>query len=280
MNFLDKLREAAEKTGSIVCMGMDPVVEKIPLKGPKEDVITRFYFEILDAAVSEGVKPGMVKPNIAFFEQYGFEGLRALKKIIDAYKKEKMLVLLDCKRADIGKTSAAYGKAVFDFWKADAMTTAPYMGSDSVGPFIDYCQKGKGLYILCRTSNEGAVDFQNLVADKKPLYMHVAGKIVEWHKPGVGAVVGATYPRELEEISEFFVFSGKSIPLLIPGVGAQGGSAAEVVKALKDTGNELKLHRINSSSGINFAYERFKTDDFAGAAVKAIRELNGEMGEV
>jgi orotidine-5'-phosphate decarboxylase len=280
MNFIDKLRETAEDAGSIVCMGLDPVLEKIPLKGPKEDVIAKFYTEILDAAVSEDVRPGMVKPNIAFYEQYGFEGLRALKKIIDAYRSVGILVLLDCKRADIGKTSAAYARAVFEFWKADAVTTAPYMGSDSVGPFTEYCSKGKGVYTLCRTSNKGAADFQNLKSGGKPLYMKTAQKIVEWHRPGIGAVVGATYPKELEKISEFFVFSGKSIPLLIPGVGAQGGSAGGVARALKNTGNELKIHRINSSSGINYAYKRFDTDDFAGAAVKAIRELNREIGKV
>lgn len=280
MGFLDDLREKAEETGSIVCMGMDPVVERIPLEGRPEDIIPRFYLDILNAIKSEGVEPAVVKPNIAFYEQYGFEGLKALKELIQAYKAEDIPVLLDCKRADIGKTSKAYSKAVFDFWEADAMTTAPYMGSDSVGPFVEWCKKGKGVYILVRTSNKGAVDLQNKRVGGNPVYMEVAKKLVEWYKPGVGAVVGATYPRELRDISEFFVNSGKEIPMLIPGVGAQGGTAEEVMQVLKKSGNDPKIHRINSSSGINYAYEKEETDDYAGAAVKAIKKLKKEIGEI
>lgn len=280
MDFTERLRESAEETGSIISMGMDPVLEKIPLKGDIRYIIKTFYLEILDAIVSEDVKPPMVKPNIAFYEQYGFDGLRALKDIISAYKSEGIMVLLDCKRADIGKTSLAYAKAVFDFWKVDAVTTNPYMGFDSIKPFIDYCSKGKGVYILCRTSNKGAIDVQDIKIGRDYLYMKIAENIVEWHKDGVCAVVGATYIHELNNISKFFVTSKKTIPLLIPGVGAQGGSVCDVVKALKDSGNELKLQRINSSSGINFAYERFKTEDFAGAAAKAIKELNKDIGKI
>jgi orotidine-5'-phosphate decarboxylase len=275
MNFTEQLKQAAADNGSIVCMGMDPVLEKIPLKGSAEEVIVKFYSDILDAAISEDVKPGIVKPNYAFYAQYGFEGLRALKKLIEIYHKHKFLIILDAKRGDIGKTSAAYAKEAFEFWNADALTVAPYMGSDSVGPFIDF---GRGVYILDRTSNPGAVDLQDMKVDGIPVYIKLAENIVKWHKPGVGAVVGATYPKELEQISSFFVKSGKSVPFLIPGVGKQGGSAAEVVAALKKTGNELAMHRINNSSGINFAYEKTGTDDYAGAAAKAIREMNKEIG--
>jgi len=254
---------------------MDPVLEKIPLEGSAEEVIVKFYSDILDAMISSGIKPGIVKPNYAFYAQYGFDGLRALKKLIELYHRNGFLIILDAKRGDIGKTSAAYAKEAFKFWGADALTVAPYMGSDSVGPFIDF---GKGVYILDRTSNPGAVDLQNMKIDGVPVYMKLAENIVKWHKPGVGAVVGATYPKELEEISSFFVKSGKSVPFLIPGVGKQGGSAAEVAAALKKTGNDLSIHRINSSSGINFAYEKKGTDDYAGAAVEAIKELNKEIG--
>src|SRR3989344_2239105 len=120
-------------------------------------------------------------------------------------------------------------------------------------------------------------DADKIPINGKPLYMETAKKIVEWHRPGTGAVVGATYPGELEAISKFFVSSGKKVPLLIPGVGAQGGSASDVVKALKKSGNDIKIHRINSSRGIIFAYIDKKTDDFAGAAAKAVKELNGEI---
>ncbi|MBW3000169.1 orotidine-5'-phosphate decarboxylase [Candidatus Woesearchaeota archaeon] len=279
MIFLEQLRQRAEETKSIVCMGIDPVLSRIPIKeGNKEEILTKFYLDLLKAMVTEQTFPAIVKPNIAFFEQYGIGGLRALKNIIEAYQGEGVPVLLDAKRGDIGKTSKAYAVSCFDGWNADALTVAPYMGNDSVGPFIEYCDQGKGVYILCRTSNKGAVDMQNLEVGGTPIYMKVAEKIVEWHKPGVGAVVGATYPQELEQISKFFVDSGKEIPMLIPGVGSQGGSAEEVVEALKKSGNDLTIHRINSSSGINFAYEKQDTEDYAGAAVKAIKELNKEIG--
>lgn len=278
MNFLERLKQQAEEKKSIVCMGMDPILDKIPIEGSPKEVITKFYLDLLEAMKSESTFPGIVKPNIAFYEQYGFDGLQALKTVMEAYKEAGIMIILDAKRGDIGKTSAAYAKALFDFWDADAITIAPYMGSDSVGPFVEYCEKGKGVYILDRTSNKGAVDLQDLKVDGTPIYMKTAEKLVDWHQPGVSAVVGATYPQELEQISKFFVDSGKQIPLLIPGVGSQGGSAQEVVAALKNTGNDLSLHRINSSSGINFAYLKKDTDDYAGAAVDAIKELNDEIG--
>ena len=279
MTFTDNLIKKSKETDSIVCMGLDPVLEKIPLKGTTEQVLEKFFTDILEVATSENTLPSIVKPNIAFYEQYGFEGLRALKKIITAYQKQDIPVLLDAKRADIGKTSAAYAKSLFDFWGADAITVAPYMGRDSVSPFIEYCKKDKGVYILARTSNKGAVDLQNLMVNKTPIYMKTAQKITEWSKDsGVGAVVGATYPKELEAISKHFVQSKKQIPMLIPGVGAQGGSAKEVVQALENTKNPLSIHRINSSSAILYAYQKQDTDDYAGAAVKAIKHLNKEIG--
>jgi orotidine-5'-phosphate decarboxylase len=277
MNFLNKLKQKANEHNSIVCMGMDPIMERIPIKGKPEEVITKFYMDILDEIIKNNIKPGIVKPNIAFYEQYGFSGLRALKKLIPAYQNAGLPVLLDAKRGDIGKTSRAYAKSLFEFWNVDAITIAPYMGSDSVGPFIEWCDKGKGVIILVRTSNKGAVDLQNLKVDNKPIYMKTAEKLLEWFKPGVGAVIGATYPEELQQISEFFVKSGKEIPMLIPGVGSQGGTAEEVVEALKKTNNSLAIHRINSSSGINYAYEKENTKDYAGAAVRAIKKLNKQI---
>lgn len=279
MTFTDILRKKTTETKSIVCMGIDPILEKIPTRGDTEQRIIRFFQGILDAAISENVLPSIAKPNIAFFEQYGFEGLKALKTIITSYKKAGIPVLLDAKRGDIGKTSQAYAKNLFDFWDADAITIAPYMGSDSVSPFIEYCKRDKGVYILCRTSNKGAVDLQDLKVGSTPIYMKTAEKITEWSvDSGVGAVVGATYPKELEIISKFFVDSKKEIPMLIPGVGAQGGSAKDVIKTLKTTGNDPGIHRINSSSGIIYAYQKQDTDDYAGAAVKAIKDLNKEIG--
>lgn len=278
MNFVELLQERAEQTKSMVCVGLDPMLERIPItSGSVKERIEKFFLGLLDAFVSEGVEPAMIKPNIAFYEQYGFEGLQALKTIIAAHQKKGTPVILDAKRGDIGKTSEAYAKALFEFWNADAITVAPYMGSDSVQPFLDYCKKGKGVYVLVRTSNKGAQDFQDLPVFDSPIYTKVAEKLVDWFCPGIGAVVGATYPIELEKLSTFFVNSGKEIPLLIPGVGSQGGSASDIVHVLKKTGNPLALHLINSSSGITYAYEKQQTDDYAGAAVKAMKELQREI---
>ncbi len=278
MSYVDDLMEIAKDVKSIVCMGMDPVIEKIPIKGDPRQVIKEFYLDILKEMNKRDLYPAIIKPNIAYFEQYGFDGLNALKTIISQYKSSGIPTLLDAKRGDIGKTSTAYAKSVFEFWDSDAVTIAPYMGSDSVVPFIEWCEERKGVYILCRTSNKGAVDLQDLKVDGVPVYMKLAENIVKWHKPGVGAVVGATYLEELEEISRFFVESKKRVPLLIPGVGSQGGSAGEVVEVLKKTNNDILIHRINSSSGINYAYIEKNTSDYATAAVDALETLNQEIG--
>ncbi len=278
MNYITCLRERAKNTESIVCMGMDPVIERIPIKGDTCQIIEKFYLNILKEMNKRNSYPAIIKPNIAYFEQYGFDGLKALKTIICQYKSSGIPTILDAKRGDIGKTSMAYAKAVFEFWDSDAVTIAPYMGSDSVGPFIEWCEKGKGVYILCRTSNKGATDLQDLKIDDVPVYMKLAENIIKWHRPGVGAVVGATYLEELEKISRFFVESKKEVPFLIPGVGSQGGSAGEVVEILKKTNNDILIHRINSSSGINYAYMKTDTSNYAKAAVDALETLNKEIG--
>ncbi len=277
MSFVDDLRERSKNIKSIVCMGLDPVIEKIPIKGDTCQVIEEFYLGILKEMEKRDSYPALIKPNIAYFEQYGFKGLNALKTIISRYKSTGIPTLLDAKRGDIGKTSTAYAKSAFGFWDSDAVTVAPYMGADSVEPFIEWCEKGNGVYILCRTSNKGSTDLQDLKVDGVPVYMKLAEKIIQWHKPGVGAVVGATYLEELEEISRFFVDSKKDVPLLIPGVGSQGGSAGEVVEVLKKTQNDILIHRINSSSGINYAYIEKDTTDYASAAVDALEILNKEI---
>ncbi len=277
MNFLELLQKTAERNNSVVCFGMDPVVERIPVKGSNIGRrITKFYSEIL-AAVADEI--GAVKPNYAFFAQYGFEGLKAMETLIAAAKKEKLPVILDAKRGDIGRSGEAYSKEVFEVWKADAVTVSPYMGADSVTPFIQWCSKGKGVYVLVRTSNPGAADLQQLqLKNGKEVFMEAAAKVAEWHKPGVGAVVGATNIFELRKVLEFFAGTGKKIPLLIPGVGAQGGNAADVAALLRRTTGSIKLHRISSSSGISYAYEDYG-GDYAKAALRAVKELNGEIGK-
>ncbi|AJF60951.1 TPA: orotidine-5'-phosphate decarboxylase [Candidatus Woesearchaeota archaeon] len=267
MSYLDILKEKAEEANSILCFGIDPVLEKMPEKD-----IVNFYSDIFNAMEGEDVSVPSVKPNIAFFEQYGLEGLSSLKKLLEDIKKRDISIILDAKRGDIGTTAKAYAKSVFEYWQADAVTLHPYLGHDSISPFLEY--KNKGAYVLNRTSNKSAVEVQDLKSDGKPVYEKVSELILKWHSPGLGSVIGATYPKELEHLSNLFVKSGKQVPLLIPGVGSQGGSAEEVVSILKKTNNPLWLHRVNSSSGISYAYLEKDTGDYAGAAVKEMKRLN------
>ena len=162
-NYLELLESSARERQSIACFGLDPVLELMPesLMQPREEKIVYFYTQIIDAALSEKQSISALKPNYAFFAQYGFDGLRALKTIIERYS-GKLPIILDAKRGDIGKSSEAYANEVFNFWGADAVTVSPYMGYDSVLPFIERCKTGRGVYVLCRTSNEGAADFQSL----------------------------------------------------------------------------------------------------------------------
>lgn len=282
MDYVDFLRETAERNKSIVCVGLDPVIERIPYEHHDiKETISEFYSEMLDGFVREGSLPGAVKPNYAFYAQYGFDGLKALENVIKKAKKLDIPVIFDGKRGDIGKTSSAYAKEAFDFWKADSLTVAPYMGSDSVGPFIKECEtRGKGVYVLNKTSNKGAVEIQNLKIDGKELYMKIAEKIVEWGSEAhgnAGAVVGATSLNELEKIVKFYSSQKNSVPLLIPGVGAQGGNAKEVTEILRKVKYDLGIVRINSSSGINYAYEKSGEQNFAKAAALALQKLNDEI---
>lgn len=285
MEYCDLLKQKAAETKSIVCFGIDPQLDRMPLKeGDVEQKILNFYSDILEACEAEDAKPSALKPNYAYFAQYGTKGLQSLKKIIEKFKQLGYPIIFDGKRGDIGATSGAYAKEVFDFWQADACTVSPYMGSDSVSPFVKFAElHGRGVYILCRTSNSGAKDFQDLSVGGKKLYTIVAEKILEWAKNAkgnLGAVVGATSMSELQEIALQFAKSGRSVPLLIPGVGTQGGSGKEVADTLKKCKIDLGLQRINSSSGIAFAFEREKSSDYAGAAVKEIKRLNKEIGLV
>lgn len=277
MSYIDLLREKAKEFDSIVSMGLDPVLEKIPLNGTPRQVIVKFYLDMLEEMHTADVYPSTVKPNSACFEQYGAEGMAAMEELADAFKSNGIPVILDAKRGDIDRSSIAYAKAAFRNAAISAVTVNPFMGKDSVQPFIEHCKEGKGVYLLCRTSNPGAADFQQKITEGKPLFMHIAQKIVEWWQPGVGAVVGATNTEELTQIAAFFKQSGKEIPLLIPGIGKQGGDPKAVVAALHVVGYDLSLVRINAGSAVSYACEQSKSAEYAGAAVSALKELNEQL---
>jgi orotidine-5'-phosphate decarboxylase len=281
-SYLELLRESAHERNSIACFGLDPDLSQMPHSTlGREERITQFFSEIIDASLSQPQSISALKPNYAYFAQYGFDGLRAMQALIQRYK-GKLPIILDAKRGDIGKSSEAYAKECFDFWNADAATVSPYMGFDSVSPFFERCKDGKGVYVLCRTSNAGAADFQSLnIEGGKQLFSEVAAKLYKWHVPGMGAVMGANALDEIESFLWIFYDSKKEVPLLIPGVGAQGASAAETAKLLRTVWSEtLALHRINSSSSIAYAYRKAGTDDYVGAALEEIKRMNTEIGRL
>jgi len=283
MGYLDLLASSAEERQSIVCFGLDPDLSQFPALPAQdnEGKITLFFSQVIDASLAESKSISALKPNYAYFAQYGFEGLRALKSIIKRYS-GKLPIILDAKRGDIGKSSAAYAAEAFDFWGSDALTVSPYMGYDSLSPFFERCKSGKGIYVLCRTSNAGAADFQSLhLENGKQLFSEVARKMEKWHTAGVGMVLGATALDELEAAMWVFYDAKKQMPLLVPGVGAQGASAAETAKVLRSVWPEaFSLHRINSSSAIAYAHRKKGTDDFVGAALSEIARMNREIGRV
>jgi orotidine-5'-phosphate decarboxylase len=276
MNYSDLLVSTAKKRKSIVCLGLDPILDKIPIQENNlRKKIFIFFETILNEIVRKNIYPSAVKPNYAFYAQYGFEGLYALQDVISLFQKAGLIVILDAKRGDIGSTSLAYAKECFGFFNADAVTLAPYMGYDSISPFLKFDQD-KGIYVLCRTSNNSAVDFQDLVTDGSPLYIKVAEKLCAWGSGNLGAVIGATYPHELEEILLTFSKLNKKVPLLIPGIGSQGGDLKSIVGLLKKY-SYLPLHRINSSSGILYAYEKVHNVQYNIAAINELNKLNEEI---
>jgi orotidine-5'-phosphate decarboxylase len=266
MKFTSMLKERYQKYKTVLCLGLDPVLEKIPVKDQSnlEETLYTFYSTMMEAHQD---KIMAVKPNIAFYEQYGIEGLQALKRIINSARSLTIPVILDAKRGDIGNTARAYAKAAFEDLEADAITLSPYLGGDSMEPFFQYNEKG--FFILARTSNPGSLDFQKLtLANGSYLFMNVAEKIAEWNRQfvdGIGAVVGATHPEELQSISSMFA-ERAFVPLLIPGVGKQGGDFKQVMGILDGVQYPRHLVLINSSSKINYAWQQHPDVDWVTAS--------------
>jgi orotidine-5'-phosphate decarboxylase len=223
MTFREKFTPAAEKNNSWLCLGLDLDPEKVPEKFRKN---TKGLLEFCGMVV-EATKDlvSAYKPNIAFFEALGAEGLELLGKTM-ALIPSGIPVILDAKRGDIGNTSAKYAKAAFEGFGADAVTVNPYMGSDCVEPFLSY--KDKFVFLLVLTSNKGAADFEQLrTADGESVYMKVAAKIKEWNRFGnLGAVIGATKAADLGKIRELL----RDEIFLVPGLGTQGGDLDASVK--------------------------------------------------
>ena len=263
MDFLDKLNAAITKNKSLVCVGLDPDLDKMPQQlKQSEKPLFEFNKSIIDATHDLVCA---YKPNSAFYEALGADGIEQLQDTCIYIKTEypDIPIILDFKRGDIGNTNAKYAQFAFEYLEADSITLHSYQGGQALLPYLEY--KDKGIFILAKTSNEGSGEFQNLEVGGKPLYEYVTEKAVkDWNKNGnVGLVAGATYLEELKRIREI---AGEDTPILVPGIGAQDGDLEAMLRAgLNAKGKGLI---INSSRGIIYS------DDPKQAAADLKAQIN------
>jgi orotidine-5'-phosphate decarboxylase len=303
-HFATRLHHAIRTKQTAALVGLDPRLDLIP-----DDVLNRANklhddrnacaaaaFEEFCVRLIDVVAPLVpaVKPQAAFFEELGADGCLALARVIRYARAAGLLVICDAKRGDIGTTAEAYGRAYLAGvdpsaapWHSDALTVNPYLGKDTIEPLVKIAvERGAGIYVLVKTSNPGSASFQNRIADGIPVYRHVAQMVedfaIQTAEAGygcVGAVVGATFPTELAELRAAMPHA----PLLIPGYGTQGGTAADVASAcFKDGLGAL----INNSRGINFAYrtpayaEQFGAKQWEAASEAATKTMIKELAEM
>ncbi len=300
MHFVDRLFSAIRRVGTPVVVGIDPRPEELPpgfleLFPSNRDGVTealrRFGCDVIDV-VSPMV--AVVKFQSAFYEAYGPAGVAALHASVESAHAKGLIAIVDGKRNDIGSTAEAYARGYLGkvpvggryepSWSADALTVNPYLGSDGVLPFVKVAaREQKGVFVLVRTSNASAGEFQDLVAQGRPIYQHVADKLVQWAASYVGesgyslvgAVVGATYPGQLADLRGTLT----GIPLLVPGYGTQGGTSRDVAAAFDENGLGAL---INNSRGITHAFERPAyrarfADRWQSAVEQAVRDMIDDL---
>ncbi len=269
MTFRQKLDAIVAKNNSLLCVGLDCGIDKIPEKirvgpHPQSTFNKAIIYATQDLVCA-------YKLNTAFYEAQGADGVKEMKTTCDYLKEHyaAAVIIVDAKRADIGNTNIGYAKFIFDYLGADAVTLQPYLGGEALKPFLD--QKEKGILILCRTSNPGAGEFQDLMINGKPLYQVVAKNVAKsWnYNMNCGLIVGATYPEELAIVRRLV----GDMPILIPGIGAQGGDVQKTTKAgidSKGTGAIINVGRsvIFASSGADFAQKA------RAEAIKLKEEIN------
>ena len=299
--YATRLHAAIRAKGTAALVGLDPRLDLLPPKiaadarathsGPAEAAAAAF--EAFCVRLIDVVAPLVpaVKPQAAFFEQYGPPGVMALGRVIAHAKVQGLIVILDAKRGDIGTTAEAYAAGLLGGaepehpWQADALTVSPYLGADTLDPFVTRAkQVGGGIYVLVRTSNPGAGTFQDVTQDGRTVYETVADAVERLAEATadadgygcVGAVVGATYPDELAKLRGLMPHA----PLLVPGYGSQGGTAADVAAAFDARGLGAV---VNSSRAINFAFrdkkyaETFGPDRWEDAAEAATRQMIADL---
>ncbi len=265
--FRERLREAWRKSGSLVCVGLDPDTAKLPARHARSDQpIFALNREVIDATHDLVCA---YKPQIAFYSAVGAERELELTIAHIRARAPHAIVLLDAKRGDVSNTAAAYAREAFERYGADAVTVNAYTGEDGLRPFI--ADPAHAAVVLCRTSNPGASDFQDLLVDGRPLYQHVAERAArDWNEHGnVMLVVGATYPEEMAILRR----AHPDVPFLVPGIGAQGGDLEKAVTAGIDSRKEGLL--VSSSRGIMFAGD---SAAIRAAAQKLYDEINAIRG--
>ena len=303
---ISRLIEKIQKTKAPICVGLDPMLSYVPkhivetslkeygetLEGAA-DAIWKFNQAIIDAVAD--LIPA-VKPQIAMYEQFGLAGLVAYDKTVKYCKEKGLIVIADAKRGDIGTTSTAYavghighvqvGNTVCKGFDADMLTVNPYLGSDGIKPFVDVCNSDdKGIFVLVKTSNPSSGEFQDRLIDGRALYEHIAEKVVAWGKESmdgaysnVGVVVGATYP----EMSKVLRKLMPNTYFLVPGYGAQGGTAEDLRYCFNEDGLGAV---VNSSRGIIAAYrqekyQKFGEDNFFEASRQATMDMIADINRV
>ena len=302
---IQKLISNIQKTKAPIVVGLDPMMNYIPqqvkekafqefgetLEGAAE-AIWQYNKEIVDCTCD--LIPA-VKPQIAMYEQFGIEGMKAFKKTVDYCKSKGLVVIGDVKRGDIGSTSAAYatghlgkvqvGSKTYSAFDEDLATVNPYLGSDGIKPFMEVCkEEKKGLFILVKTSNPSSGEFQDQLIDGKPLYELVGEKVAQWGEECmgeqysyIGAVVGATYPEMGKVLRKVMPKSY----ILVPGYGAQGGKGADLVHFFNEDGLGAI---VNSSRGIIAAYKqekyaKFGAEHFGEASRAAVEDMVADINQ-
>lgn len=269
MAFLDKLRASVSTRDSLLCVGLDPEINRLPRGIPRSlEGVARFNRELIEATA------GLVcafKPNLAFYEALGTGGWDVLRDTLRAVPPD-VVTIGDGKRADIGNTSRAYARALFDYLGFDAVTVSPFLGADAVQPFFE--DPERGVFVLCRTSNPGASDVQSVPvltdAGPRPLYELIATVVAGWTRNGnAGLVVGATAPEDLARVRAL----APNLPFLVPGVGTQAGDLGAAVAAHRDNAPAV----INASRSVAYASSG---EDYAAAAERSARALRDAMRQL
>lgn len=288
MHFADQIFQQIQKGKSPICVGLDPHASQLPSFLIKKhqnitDAILEFNQGIIDAVKDVAVA---IKPQFAFYEIYGSAGIKVLEETCQYVKENSDLIIIgDGKRNDIGSTATAYAEAYLGKnspYFCDALTVTPYLGSDGIRPFVEKCdENGKGIFVLVKTSNPSAGEFQDLIVGEELMHEKVALAVANWGEnsigesgfSSIGAVVGATYPEEIKILREMM----PAQIFLIPGYGAQGGTMEDIKPAFyKNKMGAL----VNSSRGILFAYQKsteFSAENYKDAAYEAVLAMQKEM---